>query len=284
MNQQPRLCRTRDYPVYRWCSPKPTIPCVYLERGLSLLASQLIKRPPISSPRSNRPLSKHSNNVWLRWSRRASPRRKWRPRPGRWRQRGGSSSTADARAFLRWARTHTTFRAHRQHAGLECRHLRHGRPWRWWSSGRAARDRSDDDDAGKQYCRCHPLPPSYFFILLLLPYLVPWWCCCESVCDWWTLANDKFSSSQTPDARLRAAIATPPKFRSPGLHLELLRDPSFKTRIHFYLWPFLVLAHVPLQSPDLSRFQCCIHPDRVSRLVLVLVPLLYFAEPTLSPS
>jgi hypothetical protein len=30
--------------------------------------------------------------------------------------------------------------------------LRHRRPWRWWSSGRAARDRSDDDDAGKQYC------------------------------------------------------------------------------------------------------------------------------------
>ena len=41
------------------------------------------------------------------------------------------------------------------------------------------------------------------------------------------------SYSQTPDARLRAAIATPPKFRSPGLHLETLRNPSFKTRIHF---------------------------------------------------
>jgi hypothetical protein len=204
MNQQPRLRQSRDSPVYRWCSP-----------------------------RFNPPLSKHSNNVWLRRSRRASPRRKWRPRPGRWRQRGGLSSTADARAFLRWAQTHT-FHAHRQHAGLECRHLRHGRPWRWWSSGRAARDRSDDDDAGKPYCRCPPLPPSYLFILLF-PYLVPWWCCCESVCDWWTLANDKFSSSQTPDARLRATIATPPKFRSPGLHLELLRDPSFKTRIHFYL-------------------------------------------------
>jgi hypothetical protein len=56
------------------------------------------------------------------------------------------------------------------------------------------------------------------------------------------------SSSQTPDARLRAAVATPPKFRSPGLHLELLRDPSWKTRIHFYLFPILVLAHVPLQT------------------------------------
>ena len=62
------------------------------------------------------------------------------------------------------------------------------------------------------------------------------------------LSPTLFSSSQTPDARLRAAIAAPPKFRSPGLHLELLRDPSWKTRIHFYLFPILVLAHVPLQT------------------------------------
>ena len=62
------------------------------------------------------------------------------------------------------------------------------------------------------------------------------------------LSPTLFSSSQTPDARLRVAIATPPKFRSPGLHLELLRDPSFKTRIHFYLWPIIILAHVPLQT------------------------------------
>ena len=56
------------------------------------------------------------------------------------------------------------------------------------------------------------------------------------------------SSFQTPDARVRAAVAAPPKFRAPGLHLELLRDPSWKTRIHFYLFPFIVLAHVPLQT------------------------------------
>ena len=56
------------------------------------------------------------------------------------------------------------------------------------------------------------------------------------------------SFQQTPDARLRAAIAAPPKFRSPGLHLELLRDPSWKTRLHFYLFPVLVFAHVPLQT------------------------------------
>jgi hypothetical protein len=56
------------------------------------------------------------------------------------------------------------------------------------------------------------------------------------------------SSPQTPDARVRAAIAAPPKFRAPGLHLELLRDPSWKTRLHFYLFPFIVFAHMPLQT------------------------------------
>jgi hypothetical protein len=68
--------------------------------------------------------------------------------------------------------------------------------------------------------------------------------------------------SQTPDAshshahpRLRAAAAAAaaanaaqPKFRSPGLHIELLRDPSWKTRFHFYLFPVLVFAHIPMQT------------------------------------
>jgi hypothetical protein len=78
--------------------------------------------------------------------------------------------------------------------------------------------------------------------------MVPWWWCREVSAIGELSPTTLLSSSQTPDARLRAAIATPPKFRSPDLHLELLRDPSFKTRIHFYLWPFLVLAHVPLQT------------------------------------
>ena len=37
-------------------------------------------------------------------------------------------------------------------------------------------------------------------------------------------------------------------FRSPGLHFELLNDLSWKTRIHFYLFPILVLTHMPLQT------------------------------------
>jgi hypothetical protein len=65
--------------------------------------------------------------------------------------------------------------------------------------------------------------------------------------------------SQTPHShshgRLRsitaaaaAASAAQPKFRAPGLHLELLRDPSWKTRLHFYLFPLLVFAHIPIQT------------------------------------
>ncbi|KAI0065128.1 hypothetical protein BV25DRAFT_1836476 [Artomyces pyxidatus] len=39
-----------------------------------------------------------------------------------------------------------------------------------------------------------------------------------------------------------------PKFRAQGLHLELLRDPSWKSRLHFYVFPLLVLYHLPLQT------------------------------------
>ncbi|KAI0033213.1 hypothetical protein K488DRAFT_85134 [Vararia minispora EC-137] len=39
-----------------------------------------------------------------------------------------------------------------------------------------------------------------------------------------------------------------PRFRAPSLHLELLRDPSWRARVHFVLFPFFVFAHVPLQT------------------------------------
>ena len=39
-----------------------------------------------------------------------------------------------------------------------------------------------------------------------------------------------------------------PKFRAKGLHIELLRSPSRLTRLYFYLYPFLVFTHIPLQS------------------------------------
>ncbi|KAJ7074725.1 hypothetical protein C8F01DRAFT_1101619 [Mycena amicta] len=40
-----------------------------------------------------------------------------------------------------------------------------------------------------------------------------------------------------------------PRFHATGLHLELLRTtPGFKSRLYFYLFPFLVFAHIPLQT------------------------------------
>ncbi|KAH9943588.1 hypothetical protein B0H21DRAFT_487229 [Amylocystis lapponica] len=39
-----------------------------------------------------------------------------------------------------------------------------------------------------------------------------------------------------------------PRFRSPALHTELLRNPSWRTRLLFYLFPLFVFAHIPLQT------------------------------------
>jgi hypothetical protein len=39
-----------------------------------------------------------------------------------------------------------------------------------------------------------------------------------------------------------------PRFRSRALHLELLRNPSWKSRIHFYLLPILTFYHILLQT------------------------------------
>ncbi|KAG1824927.1 uncharacterized protein BJ212DRAFT_1476216 [Suillus subaureus] len=40
----------------------------------------------------------------------------------------------------------------------------------------------------------------------------------------------------------------PPKFRSSGLHPELLRNPSALTRLYFYLLPFMTFYHIPVQT------------------------------------
>jgi hypothetical protein len=39
-----------------------------------------------------------------------------------------------------------------------------------------------------------------------------------------------------------------PRFRSTGLHLELLRNPVVESRIYFHLLPLFVFAHIPLQT------------------------------------
>ncbi|KAJ7207873.1 hypothetical protein GGX14DRAFT_634252 [Mycena pura] len=39
-----------------------------------------------------------------------------------------------------------------------------------------------------------------------------------------------------------------PKFHATGLHIELLRNPGFKSRLYFYLFPLIVFAHIPIQT------------------------------------
>lgn len=39
-----------------------------------------------------------------------------------------------------------------------------------------------------------------------------------------------------------------PRFNAKNLHLQLLRNPSRWMKLYFYLWPLIVLYHIPLQS------------------------------------
>jgi hypothetical protein len=74
-----------------------------------------------------------------------------------------------------------------------------------------------------------------------------------------------FYSSQTLDARLLAAIATPPKFRSPGFAPRTRARPV-PQNVH----PFLPISHTrscTRASSDVPRLQFYLHLDRVSRLV-----------------
>jgi hypothetical protein len=160
----------------------------------------------------------------------------YRQRP---RQRAGPGDDAtDARNTLhRRPQAHTTLHSHREHAGL-------GRSDKLWS--RAQGDGSDDD-AGKQLHvrpriphlvpRHYPQPGHSPTLLSQTPVDAPH-----------SHSHGRLRSATAAAAAAAAASAAQPKFRAPGLHLELLRDPSWKTRLHFYLFPLLVLAHVPIQT------------------------------------
>ena len=39
-----------------------------------------------------------------------------------------------------------------------------------------------------------------------------------------------------------------PRFKSPALHIELLRNPSWKMHLWYYLFPVFVFGHIPLQT------------------------------------
>jgi hypothetical protein len=98
-------------------------------------------------------------------------------------------------------------------------------------------------------CWCHS-SPSPSFILPLLPFFISFFVLRKRL-----RSEDRrqpfSSSSQTPDARLSTTIGTPPNFLSLGVHLAPLRNLSWKTRSHFYIFPILVLPHPP---PSLHTF------------------------------
>ena len=39
-----------------------------------------------------------------------------------------------------------------------------------------------------------------------------------------------------------------PRFKSPALNMELIRNPSWQMRLWYYLFPLFVFAHIPLQT------------------------------------
>ncbi|KAG8215599.1 hypothetical protein J3R82DRAFT_3451 [Butyriboletus roseoflavus] len=64
----------------------------------------------------------------------------------------------------------------------------------------------------------------------------------------WSRATTAGVSPTLVSAAVRAQDRARPKFRSNGLHPELLRNPTFLARLYFYLFPFFTLYHIPLQT------------------------------------
>lgn len=53
-----------------------------------------------------------------------------------------------------------------------------------------------------------------------------------------TVFSSRFGQYQIP----------PPRFKSNGLHLDYLRNPSILSRLHYYLLPLIAFYHIPLQT------------------------------------
>lgn len=54
--------------------------------------------------------------------------------------------------------------------------------------------------------------------------------------------------SPTVLGSMNGALVPRPRFRSSALHLELLQSPSPWMKLQFYLLPFFVFSHIPLQT------------------------------------
>lgn len=65
----------------------------------------------------------------------------------------------------------------------------------------------------------------------------------------WSRATTAGMSSTLMSAAAHAHDrALRPKFRSNGLHPELLRNPTLLAKLYFYLFPFFTFYHIPLQT------------------------------------
>ncbi|KAH9995320.1 hypothetical protein BJV77DRAFT_991967 [Russula vinacea] len=208
--------------------PGPAVPHVHLERGLPLLAPKTASAP---SPRLDPPLAQHSHDVRRRRGRRRRRRDPSGSQPSSDRQQpqtpvpfsGGRKPTPRS---VRIVSMQDSNAASGGGAGSGAR--------REPTERTTATPRVSSTVAGASHYRLPSLPflPSSLFRSRV-------WSRAKASALEGLSPTLLLSSSQTPDARLLPI---------PGLHLELLRDPSWKTRLHFYLFPLLVLAHLPLQS------------------------------------
>jgi hypothetical protein len=64
----------------------------------------------------------------------------------------------------------------------------------------------------------------------------------------WSRATAAGVSSTLFSSGSPFSTTPPPRFNSPGLHLQLLRNPSLKSRLAFHLLPLFIFAHIPLQT------------------------------------
>lgn len=64
----------------------------------------------------------------------------------------------------------------------------------------------------------------------------------------WTRASAVPPTAFNPSAQDEMLPLPQPRFRAKNLHLQLLDHPSKWMKLYFYIWPLLVLYHIPLQT------------------------------------
>ena len=204
---------------------------------------------------------------------------------GQRRQREGSTSTADARAFLRWAQTHTTSVSIVSMQDSNAATSATGGPGASGPRG----EQQGTDRMTKMRVSCSAgvtttSPPLALLQPSSAPLSGPVMVVTRKRLRLVDSRQHTFFFFPDTECPLACRYRDTAKVLISGLAPRALARPILQVA-HTFL-PMAFPRSCTCASPDLSRFQCCIHPDRVSRLVLVLVlvPLFYFAEPSLSPS